>query len=83
MSDDWHKALAADRGRGERLGVIALLLSVSLGWLGADRFYLGQYGLGILKALTVGGIFVWWLFDLLLIVTDNITDVNGDHLRWR
>ncbi|MDD7374666.1 MAG: NINE protein [Bacilli bacterium] len=35
--------------------VIGLILSLLIGSLGADRFYLGQFGLGILKLLSFGG----------------------------
>lgn len=44
----------------------ALLLAVFLGFLGADRFYLGSYGTGILKLLTLGGLSIWWVADIVL-----------------
>ena len=40
-----------------------MILSWLLGYLGADRFYMGQTGLGILKMLTLGAFGVWWLID--------------------
>ncbi|MFH1972910.1 MAG: TM2 domain-containing protein [archaeon] len=51
-----------------------LLLSIFLGPLGVDRFYLGLTGTGILKLLitivTLGmGAGVWWLIDIILIAT--------------
>ena len=42
---------------------IVMILSWCLGYLGADRFYKGQTGLGILKAVTLGAVGVWWLAD--------------------
>ena len=44
----------------------AIILSILLGELGVDRFYLGYTGLGILKLITAGGFGIWWLIDLIL-----------------
>jgi len=58
----------------------ALLLSIFLGGLGIDRFYLGYTGLGIAKLLTLGGCGVWQLIDLILIAMRNIPDSNNRPL---
>jgi len=60
--------------------LVALLLSIFLGYLGIDRFYLGYIGLGILKLLTGGGCGIWWLIDLILIATNKLEDSNGNPL---
>ena len=56
-----------------------LLLSLVglLGICGIDRFYTGSIGLGILKLLTVGGCGIWWLVDLIMLVTGSYKDGNG------
>lgn len=59
----------------------ALLLSIFLGELGVDRFYLGYIGLGVVKLLTAGGCGIWWLIDVILIATDGLKDANGRPLR--
>ncbi|HOI10002.1 MAG TPA: NINE protein [Myxococcota bacterium] len=59
----------------------ALLLSLFLGGLGIDRFYLGYTGLGVLKLLTGGGCGIWWLIDLILVATGKLTDVGGVPLK--
>lgn len=58
----------------------ALLLSILIGELGIDRFYLGYTGLGILKLITLGGCGIWWLIDVILIVTNGLKDANGQEL---
>ena len=39
--------------------IVTFLLALLLGVLGADRFYLGKIGTGILKLVTVGGLGIW------------------------
>lgn len=45
---------------------IAFALAVFLGYLGIDRLYTGQIGLGVAKLLTVGGFGIWWIADILI-----------------
>jgi hypothetical protein len=46
----------------------AFLFAFFLGGLGIDKFYIGKTGLGVAKLLTCGGLLIWSLIDLFLIV---------------
>ena len=61
--------------------LILLILSIILGTLGVDRFYVGKIGTGVLKLLTVGGCGIWWLIDWIMILTENFTDKDGNVIR--
>ena len=65
----------------EKEWLVALLLSIVLGYLGVDRFYLGHTGLGILKLVTLGGLGIWYVIDVILIATGGLRDSNGLPLR--
>jgi TM2 domain-containing membrane protein YozV len=57
----------------------ALILTIFVGSLGVDRFYLGKIGTGILKLITLGGFGIWWLVDLILIATKNMKGVTWEE----
>jgi hypothetical protein len=61
--------------------IIALLFSIFLGYLGIDRFYMGQVGMGIGKLLTAGGCGIWYLIDIILIATRSSNDSTGRPLK--
>ena len=48
--------------------IIVLVISLFVGYLGIDRFYLGDTGMGIGKLLTAGGCGIWTIIDWFLIM---------------
>jgi TM2 domain-containing membrane protein YozV len=55
----------------------AFLLSIFIGFLGADRFYLGYNKKGIIKLFTLGGLGIWWFIDQLLLLFGKMKTSNG------
>ncbi|KAM6921183.1 TM2 domain-containing protein 1 [Xenentodon cancila] len=57
----------------------AVALSLFLGWLGADRFYLGYPALGLLKFCTVGFCGIGTLIDFILIAMQIVGPADGSN----
>ncbi len=59
---------------------VTILLSTFFGWLGLDRLYLRNI-LGIVKLITLGGLGIWWVIDIILIIFNKIKDSRGYKLK--
>ncbi|GAB2907940.1 TM2 domain-containing protein [Streptomyces mayteni] len=62
--------------------IIAGVLQLLLGGVGAGRWYTGHYGQAVAMLLTCGGIGVWALIDgIMLLVKNDWTDAEGRILK--
>jgi TM2 domain-containing membrane protein YozV len=58
--------------------LVLFILALLFGAFGVHRFYAGKIGTGILMFFTFGGFGIWYIIDLLIIITGNFTDSNGN-----
>ncbi|MGR2752773.1 TM2 domain-containing protein [Agromyces arachidis] len=70
-------ARAAAATTSDRSFIATWLFAWLLGVFGVDRFYLGKVGTGVLKLLTIGGLGIWWLIDLVLTLANAQRDHEG------
>ena len=64
----------------EKDWMVTLILAILVGGIGIDRFYSGSILLGVLKLFTLGGLGLWWLIDLIMLVTGNYKDGDGNPI---
>lgn len=57
-----------------------LLISITLGGFGVDRFYLGSWQEGIGKLFSFGGLGIWTLVDVLLIATGYLKPGDSRYI---
>lgn len=56
-----------------------LIYSVLLGFLGMDRFCLGHTGTAVGKLLTLGGVGIWWIVDIILLVLGELRPADDSN----
>uniref|UniRef100_A0A914E5J7 Secreted protein n=2 Tax=Acrobeloides nanus TaxID=290746 RepID=A0A914E5J7_9BILA len=57
-----------------------LLYSIFLGIFAVDRFSLGYSAIAVGKLMTLGGLGVWWIIDIILLINGNLTP--ADDSQW-
>lgn len=70
------KAAASGPGKSQ---IVALILCILVGPLGIHRFYLGYPLEGVLMLLTGGGCGIWWIIDIIRIVTGDLQPFDGEY----
>jgi hypothetical protein len=67
----------------ERSRALALALAVMGGVFGLHRFYTGRAHSGIWMCLTLGGMGIWYLYDIVVIAAGDFRDGDGRRVvRW-
>ena len=69
--------MSAESGNSAKSFVATLILCILLGGLGVHRFYVGKTWTGILMLLTLGGLGIWELVDLIVIAVQKFKDSKG------
>jgi TM2 domain-containing membrane protein YozV len=59
----------------------ALLLMLFFDMFGIHRFYVGKVGTGIAMIFTLGGLEIWVLIDLIMIIIGSFKDKQGWPLK--
>jgi TM2 domain-containing membrane protein YozV len=77
----WLSELADHVEQSDKNWVSAVVLSLFLGFLGIDRFYLGYTWSAFFKLLTFGGLGIWWVIDLTLLLTGSMPDAYGGKIK--
>ena len=80
--DSQKERLLKPNSQPQNQWIVVLLLAFFLGFIGAHRFYVGKNGTGILMILTVGGIGLWVLYDLIIIITGNFKTKEGNKVSF-
>lgn len=75
------KGPRAVREQGQKSFTATWMLGLFLGFLGADRFYLGKHWTGLFKLLTLGGAGLWVLVDTVITLSNGQTDKWGNKVQ--
>ncbi|WP_235345055.1 TM2 domain-containing protein [Brevibacterium sp. UCMA 11754] len=62
----------AEHNHPNRSFFVTWLLSLLLGFLGADRLYTGRFLTGGLKLVSLGGLGLWWIIDLVIVMAGGL-----------
>jgi len=58
-----------------------LILAIFTGFLGGHRYYTGRIGSAIIQTFTLGGFYIWWIIDIISILSGNFKDAKDRPLN--
>jgi TM2 domain-containing membrane protein YozV len=62
---------------------VAVALGFITGVFGGHRYYAGKIKTGLLMTFTFGGMGIWWLVDMIMLVTGEFKDGAGRRItQW-
>lgn len=67
----------ADEMVSDKKRLPALLFCFFLGALGVHRFYVGKICTGVICLLTLGGLGIWAMIDMIMIICGTFRDKEG------
>lgn len=70
------RARVSDKSR-----MVAVALGFVTGVFGGHRYYAGKIGTGLLMTCTFGGLGMWWLFDMIILLSGEFKDSEGLKIR--
>ncbi len=83
LGSDPRNPIYVTQGRSDKSLLIATILSALFfftGLGGLHRFYIGKIGTGILMLLTLGGLGIWAIIDLIVLITGNFRDRDNNRI---
>ena len=74
------QTVVCDSGVSDKKRLLATILALLFGVLGAHRFYVGKTGSAILQLFTLGGLGIWAFIDFVIVVFGEFTDAQGKKI---
>ena len=73
---DKNDILIDEKNISKKNWLTSFYLCLTLGFLGAHRFYVKKIGTGLLQLITLGGFGIWYVIDLFNITRNTFKDKN-------
>jgi len=71
-----NRAPVSDKSR-----LVAVALGFVTGVFGGHRYYAGKIRTGLLMTFTFGGLGVWWLIDMIILLSGEFRDSDGRKIQ--
>ncbi len=65
----------------EKRRTLLAILCIFVGYFGVHRFMTGKWKSGLFQLFTLGGFYIWWLVDIVMLITGSFTDTDGIPFR--